>query len=394
MDGASSPRFSLPSGRRFWLAIASLAVLGASGSLLYWRLQAATEVLEATTLVAPEIQTVTALGHLEPAGEVVALTAPTSTQESRIEQLLVAVGDTVEAGEVIAILDSRDRLQASYDQALQDVAVVQARLDQVRAGAKPGDINTQQAEIARLEADQQARITAQQATVDRLQAEVQHADVEAQRYESLYGQGAISASERDARQLALQTTQQTLQQAQAELTRLQTTRSPEVNKAEATLAAIATVRPVDVQVLQAELSRAQAAADQAEASLAQAYVRSPQAGVIMDIHTRAGEVVASEGIAEIGQTEQMVAIAEVYESDVQRVQPGQSVRVLSTALSEELRGTVEWVGLKVEQQGVINTDPSQNIDAKVIEVRVRLDEPSSQIAANFTNLQVEVEISL
>ncbi|MGD1905535.1 MAG: HlyD family efflux transporter periplasmic adaptor subunit [Leptolyngbyaceae cyanobacterium] len=384
----------MPSGRRFWLVIASLAVLGAGGSLLYWRLQASTDVPEAAALVAPEIQTVTALGHLEPAGEVIALTAPTSSQESRIEQLLVTVGDAVEVGEVIAILDSRDRLQASYDQALQDVAVAEARLDQVRAGASPGDINTQRAEITRLEADQQARITAQQATVDRLQAEVQNADVEAQRYESLYGQGAISASERDARQLTWQTTQQTLQQAQAELARLQTTRSPEVNKAEATLSAIATVRPVDVQVLQAELSRAQAAVDQAEASLEQAYVRSPQAGVIMDIHTRAGEVVDSDGIAEIGQTEQMVAIAEVYESDVQKVQPGQSVRVLSTALSEELRGTVEWVGLKVEQQGVINTDPSQNIDAKVIEVRVRLDEPSSQVAATFTNLQVEVEIAL
>ena len=394
MDAARSPRFSLPSGSRFWLAIASLALLGAGSSLLYWRLQSQTADSPDAAMVAPEITTVTALGSLEPAGEVVYLTAPTSSQENRVDRLLVAVGDTVEAGEVIAILASRDRLQASYDQALQDVAVAQARLDQVRAGAKSGDINTQQAEIARLEADQQARIAAQQATVNRLQAEVQNADIEAQRYDSLYGQGAISASERDARQLTLQTTQQSLQQAQADLTRLQTTRSPEVNKAEATLSAIATVRPVDVQVLQAELSRAQAAADQAKASLEQTYVRSPQAGVIMDIHTRAGEVVTAEGIAEIGQTDQMVAIAEVYESDVQKVQPGQSVRVLSAALSDELRGTVEWVGLKVEQQGVINTDPSQNIDAKVVEVRVRLDGSSSQIAAPFTNLQVEVEIAL
>ncbi|MDA0266886.1 MAG: efflux RND transporter periplasmic adaptor subunit [Cyanobacteria bacterium] len=394
MEAAShNPRFSLPS-RPLWLVIAALAVLGAGGSLLYWRLQPQAAESPDAAMVAPEITTVTALGSLEPAGEVIYLTAPTSSQESRIDQLLVAVGDAVEAGDVIAILDSRDRLQASYDQALQEVAVAQARLAQVRAGAKPGDINTQRAEIARLEADQQARIAAQQATVNRLQAEVQNAEVEAQRYDSLYGQGAISASERDTRQLTLQTTQQSLQQAQADLTRLQTTRSPEVNKAQATLSAIATVRSVDVQVLEAELGRAQAAADQAQASLEQAYVKSPQAGVIMDIHTRAGEVIASEGIVEIGQTEQMVAIAEVYESDVQKVQPGQSVRILSTALPGDLRGTVEWVGLKVEQQGAINTDPSQNIDAKVVEVRVRLDAQSSQVAANFTNLQVEVEIEL
>jgi hypothetical protein len=52
----------------------------------------------------------------------------------------------------------------------------------------------------------------------------------------------------------------------------------------------------------------------------------------MDIHTRAGEVVSDDGIAEIGQTKQMVAVAEVYQSDVSKVRPGQQVRVTSDSI--------------------------------------------------------------
>ncbi|NET55561.1 MAG: ABC exporter membrane fusion protein [Symploca sp. SIO2E6] len=392
-DAVYNKSFTLQSGARQWLAIAIIALLGVGGAAVYWKLRSQAAVTpESPAIALPEIKTVTALGHLEPDGEVIYLTAPTSGQESRIEQLLVQEGDAVQAGQVIAILDSRDRLQASYDQAQRDIEVARARLAQVEAGAKAGEIATQQAEIARLEADQQARIASQQAIIERLQAEVQNAEVEYQRYDYLYQEGAISASNRDARQLTLQTTQRNLQQAQADLTRLQSTRSPELAKAQATLSSITDVRTVDIQVLQAELNRAIAAADQAKATLEQAFVRSPQDGIIMDVHTQAGEVIATEGIVEIGQTDQMVAIAEVYESDVQKVKPGQAARIFSSALPDELRGTVAWVDLKVQRQTVINTDPSENIDAKVVEVRVQLDPQSSQAAAKFTNLQVEVEI--
>ncbi|NES18507.1 MAG: ABC exporter membrane fusion protein [Symploca sp. SIO3E6] len=396
MQGAvDNKSLTIPVGTRSLAMIALIALLGVGGTYIYGKLRSPAVVTpESPEIALPEIKTVTALGRLEPEGEIVYLTAPTSSQESRIEQLLVKVGDSVKAGEVIAILDSRDRLQASYQQAQQDIEVSRARLAQVEAGAKTGEIATQKAEITRLEADQQARITAQQATVERLQAEVQNAQVEYQRYDSLYQEGAISASTRDTRQLTLQTSQRNLKQAQAELTRLQSTRSPELAKAQATLSSITEVRPVDVQVSQAELQRAIAAAAQSKASLEQAFVRSPQDGVIMDIHTQPGEVIAAEGIVEIGQIEQMVAIAEVYESDVQKLKPGQMARIFSSALPNELSGTVAWVDLKVHRQTVINTDPSENIDAKIVEVRVQLDPKSSQEAAKFTNLQVEVEIEV
>lgn len=372
--------------------IAGIGLLSLSLAAYWWMCSSTAETNSPVTKTTPAIKTVTALGRLEPDGDVIHLKAPTSTQENRIEQLLVKVGDRIKAGQVIAILNSRDRLQASFRQAQKDVQVAQAKLLQVKAGAKQGEIATQKAEIVRLQADRHASIAAQQATIERFQAETVNAEVEYQRYEMLYQQGAISASERDSKQLKLQTGRRNLQQAQAELARLWSTSSPELDKARATLEQIREVRGVDVAVLQAQLEQAIAAAALAKASLEQAYIRSPQAGVVMDIHTRAGEVISTDGIVEIGQTTQMMAIAQVYESDIRNIHPGQSARISSNALPNQLRGTVAWIDLKVRQQTVINTDPSQNIDAKVIEVHIRLDSASSQKAAKLTNLQVEVQI--
>ena len=340
----------------------------------------------------PEIKTVTALGRLEPSGEVIQISAPSSTE--RVEELLVKEGDDVAKGQIIAILDSRVRLQAALKQAEEQVRVAQANLAQVKAGAKTGEIEAQKAAIARISAERRNDIAAQEATVARLLAELKNAQVEYQRYQKLYAEGAISASQRDSKQLTWETAQRQLEEAKANLTRISTATKEQIQEAKATLDRIAEVRPVDVEVAAAEVIEAQAAVETAQAELDLAYIKAPQAGQILDILTRPGEVVSSDGIARIGQTSQMYAVAEIYESDIGKIQVGQQVTVTSNALSEELHGTVERIGLEVQRQEVINTDPTANIDAKVVEVRVRLDEESSSLVAGLTNLLVNVEITL
>jgi HlyD family secretion protein len=46
----------------------------------------------------------------------------------------------------------------------------------------------------------------------------------------------------------------------------------------------------------------------------------------------------------------------------------------------------------VQRQNIVNTDPSANIDNQIVEVKVRLDEASSQKVAGSTNLPVKVAI--
>lgn len=380
---------------RRWTGFAIAALLLGGGAVAYnvWRLQSTQVAQPQTTVVTPpQIKTVTALGRLEPQGEVIKLSAPTSNNGNRVEQLLVNEGERVKAGQVIAILDSRDRLQAAFEQAQEDVKVAQARLAITQAGAKQGEINAQRAEITRIEAQRQGDIEAQAATIARLQSELRNAETEYARYQSLYQEGAISASNRDSKRLTLETAQKNLQEAQAVLARIRSTSPAQLNQARANLERIAEVRPVDVQANQAEIARAIAAMNQAKAELEKASVRSPIAGEILDIHTRAGEVVSNDGIVEIGQTQQMYAVAEVYQSDVTKVQPGQRVRVTSDSIPGELVGTVERIDSQVRRQTIVNTDPSTNIDARVVEVHIALDAASSQKADKFTNLQVTAVI--
>ncbi|MEM9161636.1 MAG: ABC exporter membrane fusion protein [Cyanobacteria bacterium P01_F01_bin.4] len=382
---------------RRWLVLAGMAILGLGGFTVWevWQLRVA-QVQDAQSeaeLVA-EISTVTALGRLEPAGELINLTAPTSTQENRIDQLLVEEGDRVEAGQVIAILDNRDRLQAALQRAEEQVKIAQTQLAQVEAGAKSGEIQAQIAEVARLDADRVGNLNTQLATVARLEAEVQNAQTEYQRYESLYQQGAVSASERDARQLTYATAQRQVQEAQAALARIQTTSREQISQARATLDQVEEVRPVDVAVAEAEVQSAIAAVAEAKADLDQAYVQSPRPGQIIEIHTQPGETIDSDGVATLGQTQQMMAIAEVYQNDIAEVQVGQTATITSPAIPDELQGSVERIGLQVGQQQVVDDDPAANIDARVVEVHVRLDPAASEKVIGLTNLQVTVKIEL
>lgn len=179
------------------------------------------------------------------------------------------------------------------------------------------------------------------------------------------------------------------------MARIQDTGSKQVSAASATLNQIAEVRPVDVAAAKAEIGRALAAQREAKEKLNQAYVNSPQEGVVFKINTRPGELVSTtEGIIDIGQTSQMMAVAEVYQSDVNKVRPGQQVRITSDSIPGELKGRVERIGWQVQRQDIINTDPSSNIDSRIIEVHIQLDQLSSRKAAKLSNLQVKTVIKL
>jgi HlyD family secretion protein len=374
------------------------------------------------------IKAVSASGYLEPKGEVIKLSAPVSSEGARIDKLLVEQGEKVEVGQVIATLNSHDRLKAALEQAQQQALVAQAKLIQVQAGAKSGDINaqaarfqqnraelegqiaTQQATIAQLKAKLEGDRSAQTATVARAKAELDNAKIECKRYEALYQGGAVSASQRDSICLKQSTSEESLREAEASLSRIVGTGQEDVNGAvanlnrtvatlqdqltenNALLNSVAEVRPVDVQVAQAELKAAVATAKQAEAEYEQSLVRSPQAAQILKIYARPGELVGNDGIVDIGQTGQMYARAEVYETDISRVKVGQPATVRASNIVEELHGIVDEVGLQIGRKNVLGTDPVADADSRVVDVKIRLLPEDSQRVAGLSNLEVDVLI--
>ena len=128
----------------------------------------------------------------------------------------------------------------------------------------------------------------------------------------------------------------------------------------------------------------------AEASLELSVVRSPLRAQVLEILAYPGERVGPEGIMELGRTDRMYAVAEVYETDITKIKVGQLAKVRMSAMDMELTGKVERIALKVGRLDAVGTDPIAKTDARVVEVFILLDD--SAAVSRFTNMQVKVEI--
>ncbi|MBW4617257.1 MAG: ABC exporter membrane fusion protein [Desmonostoc vinosum HA7617-LM4] len=383
----------------WWSIILAAILAGITGTIFLYglsRFQLASKFQpQATPSSSPTLKAVAALGRLEPEGEVIRLSAPDSQGGIRVAQLFINKGERVHQGQIVAILDSYFLRLAALEKARKQILVAQASLNQVKAGAKAGDIFAQQATIARLEAELNGEISAQQATIARIAAELRNAESENQRYQRLYKEGAISSSDSDAKRLRVETVQQQLNEAKASLSRTIETIQKQLKEARAKLNSIAEVRPTDVQAAQTDIESAKASVRQAQADWDLSIVRSPITGQILKINTWPGEIIGTTGIVDLGRTQQMYVVAEVYETDVKRVRLGQSAIITSDAFSGKIKGTVTDIGLQVGRQNIFNNIPGADTDNKVVDVKIRIDKSTdNQQVAGLTDLQVEVLIDI
>jgi HlyD family secretion protein len=378
--------------RHLWLGGIFLATL-ATGISIYSVLSSSKpNITNNTSAIASAPLPVTALGRLEPEGEVMRLAAPVALDGDRLKELRVQVGDRVKAGQIIAVLDASDRFADEVAQAKAQVEIVQAELARVSAGAKQSEIQAQEASILRLQADLRGSEASQSATISRWQSEVLTAEAELARFQQLYAQGAISASVLDTKRLAAETTRAQLQEALSTRDRFANTLQAQILEASSTRDRIAEVRPVDIVTKAREVDSAIAALKRAETNLAQAYIRAPRDGQILKIRTRLGEKVSNDGIVELGATDRMVAVLEVYQTEIDRIKVGQSATISGQGFQGEVKGIVSQVGLQVERQRQATNQAGENLDRRVIEVKVRLSPEDSRRVAAFTNLQVQGKI--
>ena len=155
---------------------------------------------------------------------------------------------------------------------------------------------------------------------------------------------------------------------------------------------VAEVRVVDLEKAEAEVSRARATVQRAEADLEISVIRSPIDGEILKIHTRVGERIGSEGVLDLGDTRKMDVVAEVHESDILKVALGQPATISMRNLDTTLRGHVIEVGRLIGRKDVLSSDPVDDTDARVVEVRIRLDENDGQRVSGLSWAKVEVTI--
>ncbi len=346
------------------------------------------------------VNSVVALGRLEPEGEVIKLSVP-NAQDSRVNKILVKEGDRVEANQVIAILQGIERREADLQDAETDVRLRQAELLKTAQGeSKLAQIAAQTAAIEKLKAQLSSSQIQQQAAIDTANANLHNVELTYQRRQELHGKGAIARSSVDETQRDLDIAQATVREKRASLTQTIETLEAEISQATSQLVALSEVRPVDIEIAQAQLEKARIAVNQKQANLRDAEVRVPISGQILRINTRVGEQVnTQQGIVELAKTNQMYAIAEIPESSIGKVRQGQKATVSSeyNSFNGELQGIVQSIGLQVgkkNQQDAGGSTPTTDQNARVVTVKVKIDPKDSEKVASFTNMQVRVKLAI
>ena len=298
------------------------------------------------------------LGRLEPAGTILQLSPKSGNEGAVIEKLLVNEGDDVNAGATLAILDNQARRQAALEEAQARLAAAEARLDQIKAGAKAGDIEAQQAAVNMAEA----------------QSKVAARDLD--RAKELHAKQAISVELVDQRQW--------------EFDRLQL----EQRRTTGTLESLKEIRNVDVAVAEKEITGARAAVARTQADLDASVVTAPVSGRILKIHTHPGEKLNERGVLEMGDVLRMQAVAEVFEADVSLIQRGMKAVIRIDSSGYQIEGTVIEIGNLVSRKVVLTNDPVSDTDARVVEVRIDLNSDQIESVSRLANARVEVTILL
>lgn len=329
---------------------------------------------------------VLAFGRLEPEGEIVSVAGPLQGRVARIE---VSEGDFVKAGQVLAYLEGYDERLAQRDLAASQLTEIQ---DQVRTDALLRRIEIDQArtQLDQVDEPQLLQSQSQQAVLRRSEAELAEAVKERDRFGSLYNKGAVSQQQLEAKQWAVSRARENFHQAKSTLDQLVRSRDANVRSVQ-----------VNLRYAQGNLERVYShsglkSAIQklklAEAELARTIIRSPRSGQILKIFAHPGEAISEKGILELGDTRQMYAVAEVYETEVNLLKLGQRATVSSPAFSEPIPGTVTHIGQVVFKNNIIGDDPAADSDARVVEVKIRLDR--SELVSGLSNLQVDVRIDV
>ena len=340
---------------------------------------------------------VVALGKLVPKGETIKLSVA-NAEDSRVNQILVEEGDLVEKNQVIAILQGIERRETDLEEARKAVELARAKLAQILAGeSKEAELAAQKANIARLESQLRNETLEKQSAIASAEAQLRQARLTYERNQTLQQQGAVSKETADRTKEQFDMAIASLDERKAQLNNTIQSLSEEINQESENLARLREIRPVDIRVAEIELERAEIAVAQRKADLEDTKVKVPIDGQILRINTRVGEQVNTQkGIVELGQTQEMYAIAEVYETDIGKVHIGQTAFVSSEygGFEGKLTGTVEHLGLQVGTQQMSETteDPTQDVNSRIVEVKIRLDPEDSKKVAHLTNMKVRIEI--
>lgn len=244
-----------------------------------------------------------AAGYVE--GEYV-LIAPVTT--ARIEELLVARGDRISAGQNLASLEERDA-EIALAQAKASVAAAESQLSNLKEGQRPEEISVIEASLASAQA--------QAAEAERIAA----------RLASLTSRGAATSAELDNATTAANVAYARVAEMEANL-----------------VVARLPARPQEIAAAEANLEQARAAMEQSRWALDQRILTAPTAGTISDIIRYPGEI-AGPAAPVLSLLPDGAVKLRLYvpEASVSQIRPGSTLTVHCDGCAPDLTARVIYV---------------------------------------------------
>lgn len=305
-----------------------------------------------------------ALARLEPASGLIVVGARPG---ARILELRVRAGDSVEAGDLIAVLEGNAQ------------AVAQLALAEAKRSAARATRDRKRRELA-LERERSDRL--QQTRRTMLENGYRAVSAHVKNLSAALAALPATSSQQDRLTLASSVEQfraleydayTKLEQAKVEdelLPRARATEDEALADASAEFA-----------VFDREVALAQAA-------LEASHVLAPSKGIVLSTHVHSGEV-SSGPLVTLGDTAAMVARAEVDHEDIPAIQVGDAARV--ELHGQAIEGRVSRIARVVGVNRLVSIDPRARQDLRVVEVTIELAEAGA--AAAFVGLQVEAVIT-
>lgn len=338
----TTSRRSRMTNRQRFIVIAAALLVVALAVFLLWRARkpAATEE-EASPVVSVRVakagrqqiaSQLTALGTVFPREQSV-VSAKISAQ---IKQMPLLKNRVVHAGDVIAVLESRD-LQAQRNEAVGALNEAQASARSLTTGTIP-QTNAQDEKALR---DARANVANASATYERRRI--------------LYEKGGISKKDLEASQLTLTTAENDLRLAEQTIS-LRTNR----------------LNPNDRALAAARVQQAQQHVATLDAQLSYATIRAPITGVVTDQFQFEGEFAASGGklvnIADIGE---VIVKAPFADTVASQLKVGDTATILPTdTRGEQMSGQISLISRA--------SDPVN----RTVEVWVNLSNGAGRLSAN------------
>ena len=320
-------------GRGPWPMVAALLALvllaGLGSRLWQQRQQKQVEARKAVPLLPRQVS---ALGRIEPLGGISQVSVPSSLSNDRVREILVKEGQEVRKGQPLAVLESIDTLESSVRKSEAEIRVAESKL------------------------------AAQDSVIARYKADLGQASAEARRAEQLFAAGATSANR--------------VEKLQAD-----------ESSAKAQLAEAIATKATLVE----ELRSSRASLDKDKTERAKATVLAPFSGTVFKVHARPGDKVGEDGLLEMGDSSRMGVIAEVYQSDRPMIALGQKASLSADGFKgRKVEGQVVEIAREVSRQTVFSGQAGENLDRRVLEVKIGLTPQESALASHLNYLQVNV----